>query len=242
MTEFILNGVSLRQAGARDIKTIEGWDKWPGLRSKGWEYAYRHGEVFNSRHYYRAREIMLTMVILGTSLTDIQANQEAILSLLHTNSGTVPLQKITPSGTRETEVIALQSFDVSQEHGISRKMAMRLKMPYPFWHHVPMKSTSGQTSTFNLTNDGNAPINDMVITFTTAGTLTHDASGDYLTAADNGLVVNVGKRTAKLAGSHKDSSLSFNRPWWMQMEPGVNAFTVSGGGNVAIDFYSASFS
>ena len=81
----------------------------------------------------------------------------------------------------------------------------------------------------------------MVVVFNAAGTLTHDVSGDFITVSEASVVVDVGARTAKNGAVHKDNTLTVNRAWWLQMEPGANVFNVTGGGNVDLTWYHTWF-
>ena len=252
-TGFTLNGLDLRQVGW-DIGSVSGWESWPGKRHHATEYGYRHGSQMDDRGFYLARDIGIQMFVHpylpaggDSSLIDpaehIQSNVDDLLGALHSVSSALVLSKAMPDGTtRAIDVHPVGAWPLSKGVGaVGRTFGLLLNAPYPFYEETAQQSQAGETGAFTATNNGNAPINNMVVTFNAAGTLTHDVSGDFITVTEVGDVVDVGARTIKLAAVHKDNNLDVNRAWWLQMEPGVNDFTVSGGGNVDLTWYHSWF-
>jgi hypothetical protein len=127
-----------------------------------------------------------------------------------------------PDGsTRTAAVRPIDFIPITQEVGVIKSAVAVLQMGYPFWHGA---ADSASGSSFNAINTGNAPVNDMIVTFTTAGRLTR-SGGDYLESTTAGVVVNVG--TGEITGD--SGAVHGNRPWWLQLEPGTNNFTTTGG-------------
>ncbi len=248
-TGFTLAGLDLRQVGW-DIGSVNGWDGWPGKRLQETVYGYRHGAQMDDRGFYNSRDIGLQISVhpllpaggdsgLIDAAEHIQSNVDDLMGALHNVNDTLLLSRAMPDGTTRTlEVYPVQAWAIAKGIGVvGRRFGLMLRAPYPFWEQTGQQSENGETGGFTAANDGNAPIGNMVITFNTAGTLTHDASGDFITVIENGLIVDVGARTVKLGSVHKDNKLTVNRAWWLQMEPGSNAFTVSGGGNIDLDWF-----
>ncbi len=246
-TGFTLAGLDLRQVGW-DIGTVNGWDSWPGKRLQETVYGYRHGAQMDDRGFYKARDIALSISVhpflpAGGGSDDpaehIQSNVDDLLGALHNVSDTLLLSRAMPDGSvRTLDVYPVQTFAMSKGTGpVGRQFGLLLRAPYPFWQQTGQQSQNGETGSFTADNDGNAPIGNMVVAFNTAGTLTHDASGDFITVTESGLIVDMGARTVKAGSVHKDNKLTVNRAWWLQMEPGSNAFTVSGGGNIDLDWF-----
>jgi len=252
-TGLTLAGLNLRQVGW-DIGSVSGWESWPGKRLQETTYGYRHGSQMDDRGFYRSRNIGIQMAVHpllpaggDSSLIDpaehIQSNVDDLLGALHSVTDSLVLSKAMPDGTtRAIDVYPVASWALAKGVGaVGRKFGILLRAPYPFYEETAQQSQTAETGAFSATNNGNAPIANMVVTFNTLGTLTHDVSGDFITVTESGLVVDVGARTVKLAAAHKDNKLSVNRAWWLQMEPGSNAFTVSGGGDVDLTWYHTWF-
>ncbi len=248
-TGFTLAGLDLRQVGW-DIGTVNGWDGWPGKRLQETVYGYRHGSQMDDRGFYNSRDIGLQISVhpllpaggdsgLIDAAEHIQSNVDDLMGALHSVNDTLLLSRDMPDGTTRTlEVYPVQAWAIKSGIGaVGRQFGLMLRAPYPFWEQTVQQSQNGETGAFTADNDGNAPIGNMVVTFNTAGTLTHDVSGDFITVTEDGLIVDVGARTVKLGSVHKDNKLTVNRAWWLQMEPGSNAFTVSGGGNIDLDWF-----
>lgn len=249
-TGWTLAGTDLRRVGY-NIDSVSGWDGFPGFKGAPTEYGYRHGNRFDSRGFYRSRLLPLALRIFpvapdgtttypGNPGRHIQENVDQLLGLLH-SLGDITVSRAMPDGTtREIQGRAIQAVPIRGGQGaIDRNMGVLLECGYPFWQETTQQSVSNELTTFNAVNNGNAPINNMVITFNTPGRLTHDASGDYLeTITDNNVVIDVGPRTVKIGSAFADNRLNdYNAAWFMQMEPGTNGFTVSGGGDVSMTWY-----
>lgn len=244
LTGFTLNGLDLRTL-AHNIDSVNGWDSFPGVKSAGVEYAFTHGEYLGGRRFYRAREIDLNMVILTTDSTGVvttspeehlEENVDTLLGALHNSFGPITLTRTMPSGAVRTAAVRPIDFVRfgSFQGPLLRAATLTLRMGYPFWHGAADSYTGG---TGTVTNDGNAPVNDMVITFTTAGRITHDDTGDYIESDSAGLVVDVG--TGVITGGDS-GEIHSNNPWFLQLEPGDNDITVTGG-NKTINFFPGYF-
>lgn len=247
-TGWVLNALDLRRIGY-DISSVTGWDSFPGVRLQTSEYAYQHGNRFDQRGFYKTRLLGLQMTIVPydpdgsqtySNLSQhIQENVDAILGALH-SLGNITISRTMPDTTvRNIEGRAIQAVPITDGPGVlGRNLGLLMECGYPFWRESGQQSVSGETGAFIATNDGNAPINNMVVTFNSPGRLTHDDSGDYIeTDTDNSIVVDVGPRTVKLGSTFKDNRFGYNAGWFLQMEPGDNDFTVSGGGDVDMTWY-----
>lgn len=249
-TGWTLQGTDLRRVGY-NIDSVDGWDSFPGMRAQATEYSYQHGSRFDQRGFYKSRLLGLKMKAFpfaaDGSVTyptnparHIQENVDLILGLLH-SLGDLEVVRAMPDGTtRRIWGRAIQAVPITKAEGpFGRNLGLLLECGYPFWRQDGQQSSGSQTASFSQTNDGNAPINNMVITFNLPGRLTHTDSGDYLeTVTDNNVVIDVGARTVKIGSTFVDNRLNdYNAPWFMQMEPGLNNFQVSGGGDVSMTWY-----
>lgn len=110
-----------------------------------------------------------------------------------------------------------------------------MRCPDPFWTAT---SQSNQSAASPITVAGNAPITDPIIQFTgttTDAKLTHTASASYIqidgALPAGGVQVDVGAGTCTRISGGTDYSnyLTVADEWWMELDPGSNSFTVSGG-------------
>ncbi len=247
-TGLVLNGLDLRQVGW-NVGSVVGWDGWPGYKLTGKEPGYSHGSVMDSRGFFKPKIMGIRLTIfpwLPTSLEQTLAtpehhiadNLDDVLGAIYgLNGGDLVLARTMPDATvREINVRPTQAFPVAKGPGATgRDIAIVLKANYPFWQQTGLQSVSGQTTTFDIVNAGNAPINNMIVTFNSPGRITHDATGDYIqTDTTSGIVCDVGARTAKIGSVFYDNRFSRNAGHWIQAEPGTDGFTCSLGANVDV--------
>ena len=242
ITGFTLNGLDLRTL-ATDIGSINGWDSFPGLKASGVQYAFTHGEYIGGRRFYSARDIDITMIIMATDEDGlvtttpeehVQDNIDALMAALHSTSGELALVRTMPDGsTRTAYVRPLDVIRFQESIGpIFRGVNLSLRMGYPFWNGAALAQTiSGSASVTNL---GTAPINNMIVTFTTAGRITVNATGEWIESADAGLVLDV---KTGIVTSGNSGALEASSPWLLQLEPGANALTVTGGNKSISGFH-----
>lgn len=248
-TGWDIAGTDLRRVGY-NIDSVAGWDAFPGQRAASFQYGYRHGEVFDQRGFYNARLLPLRIGIVPaapdgshdyatTSPEEyVQDNIDDVLGLLHSLGDLTVTRTMPDASVRTIQGRVINAVPVEKGVGkIGRILNVLLRCGYPFWEQTGQQSQLGQTGAFSAANDGNAPINNMVVVFNVAGTLTHDASGDWISCTEAGVTVDVGARTVKNGAVFKDSTFDYRDAWWLQMEPGSNGFTVSGGGDIDLTWY-----
>lgn len=244
VTGISLQGTNLRTLGY-DLETASGWDSFPGLKVPVAQNGYRHGyrlDNADSRWVYRDRDLFLALTVLpvdpttgqitSSALEHVEENMDAIMGLLHSNDGS-PLQlvKTMPSALVKTaECYPVEGFPWVAGDGVSRRVTLGLNMPYPFWH-APISNNAGLSGAFQLNNTGNAPVNDMVITFNAAATLTNNDNGDEIVCTSGGVTLDVG--TGVITGGD-DTDLSFNVPWLFELRKGIN--NLNSTGSVDINF------
>jgi len=86
-----------------------------------------------------------------------------------------------------------------------------------------------------VNNPGNAPVNDMIITFDTTGSVSLGGVAISSTAA--GLQVDVGQR--RVISAHTDAQWDFDEQWLMEFQPGNNSLSATA--TVDITFYPGYF-
>jgi len=214
---------------------------------------YRHGEYSSPRKYVRASNLMLETVIRYTSSGGTVTHSDGAAGHFYENLGhlkrlfggtqnsLVRLQRTAPDqGTVHLDVELLGE---ALPTGDKRIFNWPLHAPHPFW--IGASDTGNTPTTFTVAGD--APIGDLVATFSTGATdatLTHTASGAYIKIAGvmpaGGVTVDVGAGTCTKVSGGADYSayLVVNKPWWMELDPGANAVTIAGGGTVSVDWYT----
>lgn len=225
LTGWMLGALDLRTL-AVNIEQVNGWESFPSLKGGGNEFSYLHGEDLSGRAFYRAKNIDLAMLILATNAAGVvtstpqqhvDENLATLFGALHSSSAYLTLTKtLYPSTARTIQVRPVDIARVDQKVGLSRAVLLSLRTGYPFWHGAAFSSSAGSgTTAFN--NLGNAPINDMVITFTGAGRITNNLNGDWVESSAAGVVLNVG--TGEVT-TGSPGAINSNRPWYLQLEPG----------------------
>jgi hypothetical protein len=98
----------------------------------------------------------------------------------------------------------------------------------PFWRGDLVSTTL--TGTFDP--GGNAPVDDMVLTFAGAGTIVNGRNGDRIQVT-GACVVDCGQRRVTVGGSPAPGLIIPGSDRWLHLEPGNNAIT----GSCSISYY-----
>lgn len=114
----------------------------------------------------------------------------------------------------------------------------------PFWASATLKSQSDPVGS-GITTLGDAPVNEsLIITFTGGSDprLTNLTNGDYLEIDDASMsnpvviTIGVGTKTVVQNSNNVRGKLIRNRPWWFELEPGANTFSLTGGGSCTVQY------
>ena len=242
-----------------NISTIDGWDSMPSRRGSNIEVPTRHGSVTVPDKFYKERTLTLNIMVFAQDSSGdvthtngprahIRENLDILLGALYSNS-LIPIQRVEPdypgAGTVTWEALGevLDVIPVLSGASLTRLMAVRFKLPNPFWRILPEVTGGGTPS---VSNGGNAPVDDMVVTLTggTNPKLTNTTTGEFLEITDgmaNPVIIDVGARTVVQNGLDVDALLTTAPGRWMEFVPGTNSLSLTGGGSVSIDFYSKAF-
>jgi hypothetical protein len=249
VTDWSINGTSLRTRGY-NIEVVDGWDQFPARRGGSIGVAHRHGSFVNPRRTSEPRIITLAVRVLPVDATTglvsttgpehLQENLDIVLGLLW-GSAELLISRVMPdASTREINAEVLSAVDATATPTSTRLLIVELECAYPFWHETPIIADDGNSGAFTLTNNGNAPIGDAVVTFSGISKLTHDDTGDFIEiTAGAGVVVDVGARTILDGATPVDNDFLTNSPWWIEIAPGLNNFTLTGAGTVDIDYFDS---
>ncbi|RKZ11616.1 hypothetical protein DRQ53_15800 [bacterium] len=223
-----------------------------GRRGSNPVVEYRHGEWSSPRKYVRASNFVLEVFISYTNAAGAVTHADGAAGHALENLGNVKrifggnqatlvrLERTAPDqGTVYRDCEVLGEVSPSQARHI---FTIPLHAPHPFWVGAADTGNTGTT----LTVAGDAPIGDAVVTFT-SGTdqkLTHTASGASIqisgTTPAGGVEVDIGAGTCvKVTGGTDYSNyLVVSSPWWMELDPGANTVSVSGGGTISTDWFT----
>lgn len=210
----------------------------PALRSQPSQPASQHGEVVVARGFYKAYNFVLEVDLSygnPEQASTVYANKGTILERLTHPYEQVWLTRTAPDqGAVEIPIIVLRE-------PVTSTPRHRLRIPCraltPFWRDQAV-TFSGVNPVSGVTVGGTAPIGDGVFVFSgTNGVqrLTHTTTGDYIeldtNTTTNAVTVDCGQKTIKQLGAHLDGVDDIPEPWFIELRPGSNAFTLSGGGS-----------
>ena len=225
-----------------------------GKRGSNPVVQYRHGEAPTPRKYHRALNLVLETGIRYTDSSDAITHVDGEAGHVYENLGELKrlfagtqaaftrLQRSSPDhGTVYLDVEMLGDPSESQDRNV---FTWPLHSPNPFWVGAVDLANASPT----LTNDGTAPVGDLVVKFTGTTTdprLTLTATGDYIqidgALPAGGVEVNVaaGTCTKISGGADYINNLRVFSSWWLELDPGINTVAVtqaSGTPTVAVDW------
>ena len=226
---------------ASGVRILAEWSL--GFRGSDVMTQFQHGEESSPRKFYSAANLSVECVLRDTNsigtITHVDGaaghrieNFSELKRLFAGTQGSlVRLQRTFP----DTGLTYLDMWQVGTVQPTQNRVTYSwpMRAPKPFWVGVADTANSGTT----LTVAGDAPIDDMVIDFT-SGTdprITHDGTGDYIEIAGAipgaGVRVDVGAGTVIqiTGGADYSNNLRVNTPWWFELDPGANAVTPSAG-------------
>jgi len=248
-----------------NIESVEGWDSMPSLRGGPVTIPGQHGGLTHTKLFYNPKPFSMGIVLLGASSAGavthtegahahLRENMDIIMGLLRNNAGPITVTRTDPdypgAGTVDHEAVC-RVLDVvpfgGYKGGISRFLAVTFMMDKPFFRILPVRDINAQT-TGNIVTNGNAPIDDMIISFNGMNgvqRLTDDDSSLYLEVNEDTtvtpVIVDVGAKTAKQGAT--DVVLTKNSSEWMEWPPAdaAHGLTLTGTGSVDLDFYDKRF-
>lgn len=244
-TGWDIDGTDLRTLGY-EFSVADGWDSFPASRFSAIDHPFRTGNEIGAKTLYGPRNLTFSMWVFPQDITGevttsplehLQDNLDTLFGVFHSDSPLLITRTMPDATTRTINGRVLQAFQVRGGNSLVRKFVARINLPYPFWKAGTVKNVTG-TGAQSVVNLGNAPIHNALITFTTAGRLTIDSSGDYIDASAAGVIVDLAAWTIeKPAGTPADNLLSHNRAWLVMFGAGTTAVTATG--TIDIDFFDS---
>ena len=220
-----------------------------GFRGSNPVVQYQHGDFSSPRKFHPPANFILETTLRYTNASGlvthvdgaaghVYENFNAMKALLTGDQGTlVRIRRTNPDeGTVYMDVQLMSQVLPTQERHI---FGWPLHGSKPFWTGVAVTGETPPT----ITNPGSAPVMDAIVDLTGTANdarLTHDATGDYVEIAGalpaGGVAIDVGAKTALRISGGADWSqhLVVNQPWWVELDPGANAMTVSESSGTAV--------
>jgi len=239
----------------------------PSKRGSNIVVPYLHGEWSEYNKWFNSVPFGLECALRYTNASGaithadgaaghVYENLAALKYLFGKRTGTVTLTRETPhQGQNRADIEVL---DEIHSVGPRHKYLIICRMVHAFWRETPAEQdieTGITTSrTYTIATGGNAPINDMVITFdinanTTGPRLALVAGDDFVKLTGDlvntdQVIFDVGARTVTLNGSNAADRLAIGTAWWMEFASakptlGLTATATAGTDwDVTIDWYN----
>ena len=210
----------------------------PPFRVRPVVISNRHGEATPDRLFYASYDFIFEVTLAyGTPNlpATVYSNKSSVTSRLLHHLETVWLQRTAPhQGDVEIPILIRRP---PRSGNPPHRFRFSCRTKSPFWRdqaltHNAVNPVSG------VTNGGDAPIADGVFVLSggTNQVLTHTATGSTITIVGSSTpAVTIDQSgtaiTVKQSGSHADGLAQMGDPWGIELQPGSNAFTLTGGGS-----------
>lgn len=249
--DFQVGGTSLDTVG-RVVQTWEGVVGSPPLVGDPVQVPGAHGEYGVTPQFHTGRDIVVGLVITGSTVTDFHDKLRTLEALVWSPASTLTLTRQLPltAGT-ETVTCSAQFVDGLSPRMESDKVgrfALTFRNLDGVWYsESDTSATVDQASGDSITMPGTAWSNRMTLTFSGVNAtqlLTNTTTGYAVTVTGdktvNDVVLDVDDWTAVQNGSNVIGTVTHSGGYhWMMLQPGVNNFTLSGAGSVTIDARAA---
>lgn len=208
-------------------------ERMAGLRGQSLVLPFEDGELDVLHRRFGSFDLVLETLVKFSP--DFYTNKEVLTKLLLDTSQAVFLQRDLPSGDDVEIPIRIFNFIAYTEP--RNRLLWLCRTMDPFWRDRAIRLAQA----LPVTVGGDAPVGDAVFHFT-AGTdirMTHTGSGDWveIDGAATGVSMDVGAKSVQLAAADHDAKFEAKEPHWIRLQPGVNAFTFTGGGAANVDLH-----
>lgn len=178
------------------------------------------------------------IVATGGREEHLQQNIETLTELIYGSGLDIIIERDVPDGaggldTRFIRGEVLTGFQIGEGEARTKKLSVPVKCAYPFWQSETEYSQAITSNT--ITNNGRAPISNMVIVFPGDGTLTYTnppdgphgapATDEIIEITGSTGAVNVtpggergGRAVYASGGASAMGALRVNRPYWMRWD------------------------
>lgn len=177
--------------------------------------------------------------ITTTKAEHLDDNLDDIASLLLASDDLVVLEKDMADGTTRFIEVEFSGAATPVTQGpvfgssfASYALQLPMTAPYPFWQSSVEQNIAAPGT---LTNTGTAPIGNPIITFSAAGSLTHDEHDATITVT-GACVIDLTRSTARITDggtTRLDNLVRRTKPWWVRFPIGTSTLS---GSNFSVDY------
>lgn len=209
----------------------------PGLRGRPAVISNRHGTALAGRVPYSSYDFILEVTLsYGTPElpANVYQNRSTVLKRLVHHRETVWLQRTAPhQGTVEIPIRVLRGVRTGNPR---HRLMVPCRTLEPFWRDTSVTHSATAIGS-GITNGGDAPIGDGVLSFSGTNGVqraTNTTTGEWVELNANttatAIAVNLGSGSVTQGGSDVDSVMTSGDPWLIDVDPGANSFSLTGGG------------
>lgn len=234
------------------IYALHPWS-WDGL----WGFPGRRGDnqpVIGRSGSYRveSKEALERRATLGLQIRrkasdgstplegceHLELNQDTILGLIG-SPDLLTLEWDRADGTtRYLEVEVLDPSPISQ-HGDEQRLTVVMMAPYPQWRDADAPTVSAITGgPLNINPGGNAPVEDVILSFAATGKLTNSLTGDGVAVAHPGgaaIIINLATNEVTQGGAQAGQYISdIDTSRVFHLRPGVNNPLTASAGTISV--------
>lgn len=222
-------------SGVDDVRILP--EHSAGLRGRPSVVANRHGTVMEAKTFYDAWTFVLEATLTWDTASNVYQNRSGVLQRLVHDREQVWLVRTAPyQGDVEIPIRVLRSPRTTNPRN---RLAIPCTTLEPFWRDT--STTFGAVDpTAGVTVGGDAPIADGIFSFSgTNGVqrVTNSLTGEWIEIdADTTtlpVVVYCGTGVVTQNGLPVDGFMTAKEPWLIELKPGTNTFSLTGGGAVS---------
>ncbi len=216
----------------------------PGLRLSPTPIANSHGDAQVGRVFFNNYDFQFEILLdygAPATTSKVYENRSEVVQRMSSQLEDVWLQRNTAyQGDVEIPFRVIRPPGTSNPDNLMRFTCRTMQ---PFWRDQAVTFSAVDPES-DITHTGDAPISDLVIALSGHnGTqrLTNTTTGDYVQVNDdttsNAITITCDRpRIVKQSGAHVDDASNFvaANPWFMEIVPGLNEFTLSGSGSATV--------
>jgi hypothetical protein len=241
-----LSGGTLIETSGKNLFVHSTYLGIPGKKSanlntpsRDGQYA-RVGSAAGPGKLYAQRNLTLSLIVYGldddgliltSECEEMETNLDEIKDLLSSEEQIILERDWTDGTTRWIQIEQLgEAFDTPGPVKYSKQLLVPCVAAYPFWQSETLNTGTVTGTPLVVTNLGNAPIANLLLSYASDAVLSHAAYGATLEVdgSSAAVIVDVGARTVTQSGSPADNLLIRNKPYWIRLPKAGGTLTRSG--------------